>query len=411
MPSTKISSEDNRPVLGVYSHIYLDKVEKHVYRQITGITGFDIHVFYQELKNVGLFPFRCLHSVTPARGPGGLGRLWRKHVRHESPFVYRGYETQLLEDLKHFEVDVLHIYFGHYGVELLSVFDKLTIPVIVSFHGKDATAFFNDASYARKAREMFQKAALIFVRADHMGDCLIRQGCPAHKIRVTRAALDLTQFPFTPKPKPQSGPVTFLQACRLIPKKGLETLLHAFSQVIPDFPEARLEIVGSGPLEDTLKQLIAKLNLGQSVTMRGYLETPALIAAMQDADVFIHPSESDNEGNMEGIPNAIIEAMALGRPVIATTHAGIPELITNEVNGLLVPERDPKSLAEAMRHLLNTPERWSSLTEAGRRAVEEQHELCRQMERLEGFYREAMASGTHPRVLETRMPQTPVPTA
>lgn len=401
-PCNAESSPPNtrRPILGVYCQIFLEKEAKHIYRQIVGVKDFEAHVFCVDVQNRDIFPLDRLHPLSPLKPRKGLFRLWGKLVRKESAFVYRGYANALAHAIRKKGIEVLHAYFGYNGVRLLPILNQLHVPLVVSFHGVDASVMFNDPQYVLQSREVFQKATLILVRSAHMGDRLIQQGCPPEKIRISRASLDLSQFAFNPKPKPAAGqPVTFLQACRLIPKKGLETLISAFSQIHTEFPHARLEIVGSGPLEATLKQQITQLGLQDKIALRGYLETPALMTAMAQADVFIHPSESDEQGNMEGIPNALIEAMALGLPVISTEHAGIPELVNHGQNGLLAPERNPDQLAQAMRTLLQAPpEQWTAFAQKGRLAVEAQHGLAQQMERLTGFYQEAIAlnAGSEP---------------
>jgi len=385
--------EHSPTTLGVYCETYLERVEKHIYRQILAIEHMDVHVFYQHLKNVSLFPLRNLHSVLPAPGNTGMfKRAWQKYLLKKPAFVYRGCQDLLLQDLSTFEVDVLHLYFGYFAVEMLSLFDYLHIPTVVSFHGADATSFFQKPGYAEKAKMLFDCVTLVFVRSEAMGRQLVQQGCPPEKIRVTKAMIDLKAFPFSIRSFPDEGPVRLLQACRLIPKKGLMTLLKAISIVHPIYPNIRLDIVGTGPLEAELKQQIKVLHLENTVFLPGYLETPGLIQFMQQAHVFIHPSETTPDGDQEGIPNALIEAMATGLPVVATRHAGIPELVVHEENGLLVPETDPDALASAILKLLENTDLWATYGKKARQAVAEQHEVQVQGRRLEGYYLEAIAT-------------------
>ncbi len=376
--------------LGVYSHIYLDRVEKHVYRQLFDIPGFDVTVFYQEAQNGDRFPHPTLESVKPIQQPDFFKRSWQKYIARESPWMYRGTHAHFLDLIRRHRIELLHIYFGHYGIQLLPVFDALDIPVIVSFHGKDASAFLRETAYLSQIKIVFEKAALLFVRSESMGENLMSHGAPPEKIRVTRAGIDCSEFVFTPRTIPKELPVVFVQACRLIPKKGLETLLQAFSRCHRQYPQTRLKLIGEGPLEPLLREKAKTLGLSEVVQFTGYLETGALIQALNQSHIFVHPSESASDGDQEGIPNALLEAMALGLPVIATDHAGIPELIQHGQNGLLVPEKHPQALAQAMQTLLSHPGPWCELIDAARKTIETKHNLPAIRKQLAGFYQEAL---------------------
>ena len=142
-----------------------------------------------------------------------------------------------------------------------------------------------------------------------------------------------------------------------------------------------------------LEKLIGELGLGNSVELCGFLSQPELAALYARSHVFVHPSEMPPDQNQEGVPNSMLEAMATGLPVVATTHGGIPEAVTHERTGLLVPERDVEALHAALVEITANPDHLYILGQAASRAVREEFEQAKQVEKLEGFYDEARSIG------------------
>ena len=194
---------------------------------------------------------------------------------------------------------------------------------------------------------------------------LITLGCDPENITVHRMGIDLGLFVFSsqhqdkplhqPKPEPsltQPHPqlinkkcLTLFTVARFSEKKGLEYAIRALTY-LPEDVNCHYFIGGFGELEQHLKQLVFELNLTNKVTFLGSLTSIEVKNHMQTADVFIQPSITADNGDMEGVPVAIMEAMAVGVPVISTFHSGIPELITHNEHGLLAKERDAIALAD-----------------------------------------------------------------
>jgi glycosyltransferase involved in cell wall biosynthesis len=168
----------------------------------------------------------------------------------------------------------------------------------------------------------------------------------------------------------------------------LPTALCGFQIFAQKFPKARFTVAGSGPMQPELEGLVAELGLSNRVRFIGFLNQVELRQLYEQAHIFVHPSELMPDANQEGVPNSMLEAMASGLPVIATTHGGIPEAVENEEQGLLVPEKKPEALAEAMRRLCNDVALWSRLRRAAARRVAEEFSQGRQIECLEAAYRE-----------------------
>lgn len=136
-----------------------------------------------------------------------------------------------------------------------------------------------------------------------------------------------------------------------------------------DGVDVALDIVGDGPLRASLESLIGELGMSNVVRIIGAKSREDVARVVGAAHLFVGPSVTARDGDMEGIPVALMEAMASGVPVVATRHSGIPELITDHASGLLVPERDSQALAEAIRWLVDHPEQWLPLALAAHDAV------------------------------------------
>jgi glycosyltransferase involved in cell wall biosynthesis len=185
-----------------------------------------------------------------------------------------------------------------------------------------------------------------------------------------------------------------VSAGRLSPEKGHADLLRAIAEIGDRAPAWYFMLCGDGPCRARLQQQIHALRLQQRVRLAGFrTDIQDIFQAM---DLFVLPSHS------EGLPNVVLEAFALGKPVIATSVGGVPEIIENGVNGVLVPPRQPSVLAEAMVRCFHEPARMAAWGQAARRTVQTRFTFEEQNRRLEGIYAEILdpfrPCGRHPHV-------------
>ena len=232
---------------------------------------------------------------------------------------------------------LLHIYFGHIGVHLLPLIRAWTNPSIVSFHGADVMVDMNKPAYRKATLQMLDAVTLVLVRSESLRRAVVDLGCNPEKIEIQRTGIPLEEFPFRDRAVPKNGEWQFLQAGRLIEKKGLPITIRAFELFVRQYPNATLRIAGEGPLFPDLKMLARELKIAQRVSFTGFLSQEQLREIYYRSHIFVHPSQTGRDGNQEGIPNSMLEAMASGLPVFATEHGGIPEAIEHGVSGVLVP--------------------------------------------------------------------------
>jgi glycosyltransferase involved in cell wall biosynthesis len=186
--------------------------------------------------------------------------------------------------------------------------------------------------------------------------------------------LDVERFPAAP---PRSNgrdgsdpehPVILLSVGRLVTKKGYEDLLAALTLLPPEL-EWRFIHIGGGTLRDALIQTAGRLGLSHKIEWRGALAQPDVLAAYREADLFVLASKVVKDGDRDGLPNVLVEAQSQRLACVSTDVSGIPELIEQEVTGLLVPPGDPSALAQAMSALIRDPARRAALGAAGERRV------------------------------------------
>ena len=390
MPENSASSV--QPVVASYCTTFLKPEMLHIYRQVTGLRRYGTFVVARERLGEAEFPFGEI-EVLPRARKNFVKRFWLKHVARQPPVYYRGELQVILKLLERRPADLMHIYFGHTGVHLLPFVQEWKRPCVVSFHGMDIQARPQQEGYDEQMRALLQTVPLVLARSRSLFAALEAWGCPREKLRLNRTGIPLEQFPFQQRPMPADGSWRFVQACRLVAKKGLGTSLRAFAKFHALHPKARFCIAGDGPMKAELETLIGELGLREAVELRGFLAQQDLAALYARAHVFLHPSEMPPDQNQEGVPNSMLEAMATGLPVLATTHGGIPEAVAHERTGLLVPERDDVALFAAMQHVTAETDFLYILGQAAARAVREEFEQGRAVEKLEGFYDEARAMG------------------
>lgn len=361
----------------------------HIYRQITGLTRFRPIVIAQKRENALQFPVDKIDIVKKPR-THFLRRLWFRQLRDAPWRISRAEAVAIMRILNRERAKLLHIYFGHIAVHLLPIIRAWARPSVVSFHGADVMVDLEKPAYRAATLEMLNAVRLVLVRSESLRRAMVDLGCDEKKLRIHRTGIPLTEFPFRPRTWPQDGRWRLLQAGRLVEKKGLRTGLFAFAEFAKQFPESTFTVAGEGPLLNELRALARELKIDDRISFAGFVSQNELRDIFYESHIFLHPSETGVDGNQEGVPNSMLEAMATGLPVFATRHGGIPEAIENGVSGVLVAERDDRALAaELIRHAKDPPE-LLILASNGAQAVAQKFEQQAQVRKLEDYYFEAI---------------------
>jgi len=372
-------------VVASYCATFLKPEMLHIYRQITSLRRVRPVVIAQKRENADLFPFQAIRIVEkPALH--FLRRIWFKQIADRpwqtSPAEVRAIERALTES----NAQLLHIYFGHIAVLLRPLIRQWQKPSLVSFHGADVLVDMQRPAYRRATKEMLSLVRRVLVRSDSLRQAVIDLGCAPEKIEIQRAGIPLADFPFRERSIPDNRQWRLLQAGRLIEKKGLKTTLRAFAKFGKEFPAARLTIAGEGPQLKELQALARELQIDGVVDFAGFVSQEKLRELFNEAHIFLHPSETGRDGNQEGVPNSMLEAMASGLPVFATWHGGIPEAVENNISGILVNERDHRALADGLIETAKSPARLRAMGRMASESVAKKFSQAEQTRWLEEIY-------------------------
>ena len=397
-----MSVADEKPLVISVCGTFLKPEMLSVYRQVTGLTRWRTEVYCEEQINADPFPFSPLTVMRKNKfRPKGnfLRRFWLKYVRKSWPPV--GEEVRYLPPpgwhshnlaplLAKAMPELLHVYYGHKAAKFLPMIQAWGGPLVVSFHGVDATDAAYKDEYADALPGVFATATLVLARSQSLLDRVREMGCPPEKLRLNRTPIPLDGIVRRVRTAPANGAWVCLQACRLIAKKGLLTAIEAFAVFHEKYPLAQFQIAGEGPQRKVLEQKIAELGLQKSVILLGWVSSAELYKKIDAGHLFLHPSEMTASGDREGVPNAMLEAMAAGLPVVATNHGGIPEAVTQGEDGLLVSEKSPTELAQALLTMTEDAERYSLFSKKAQKNIERTYGLPQSLAALEDCYDEAM---------------------
>lgn len=276
----------------------------------------------------------------------------------------------------------LHAHFGSVAATVARL-AALLADVGYSFtaHAKDI--FHDDVEHQELRRKLADARAVVTVsdyNLDHLRNLF---GADADTVTRVYNGLDLHRF----VRHPLSGRPPVISAVgRLVEKKGFADLLDAVALLAAERPEVRLEVVGTGPEEAALRAQVDRLGLNGRVDLLGALPQAQVREVVRRSAVFAAPCVVGADGNRDGLPTVLLEALAAGTPAVATPVTGIPEAIRDEQTGLLVPESDPSALAQALARLLDDPVLGERLADAGRLLVEEEFDVRRNARLLRDLF-------------------------
>jgi colanic acid/amylovoran biosynthesis glycosyltransferase len=289
--------------------------------------------------------------------------------------------------------DIIHCHYGRNGLKALILKDMgvLQGKIITVFHGNDLSRYLQ--TYGKQIyNKLFTEGDLLQPISQHWQRQLIDLGCPEDKIVVHRMGIDATKFSFTPRHLSQDNQIRLITIARLVEKKGIEYGIQAVAQLAKIHQNIEYQIIGDGPLREDFQQLIDKLDASNKIKLLGWRQQQEILQILQEAHIFLLPSVVSKDGDREGIPVSLMEAMAMGLPVVSTYHSGIPELVTDGVSGFLVPERDVAALVAKLDYLIKHRECLSNLGYAGRQQIEENYEINQLNERLVEIYQQLLKS-------------------
>lgn len=289
--------------------------------------------------------------------------------------------------------DIIHCQFGTHGLEGLCVKQVLaeTAKLVTSFRGFDASYSVHKRPDLYK--ELFMEGDLFLPVSQSLKDRIVQLGCDDSKIVVLPSGIDFQKLGYSPKKVCHGEPIQVITVGRLIEKKGIAYAIQSIDKIVKSGKFINYSVIGDGELRGDLERLIEERDLKEHVHLLGWKTHDEVIRLLESAHILIAPSVTTKDGDQEGIPNAIKEAMAMGLPVIGTQHGGIPELVEDGVSGFLVLERDVDAIADRLSYLIDHSEKWADMGRAGRARVETYYDIKALNDRLVVLYGQICGKG------------------
>ncbi|AJE45416.1 glycosyltransferase [Celeribacter indicus] len=307
-----------------------------------------------------------------------LGAL-RDKLRYKTLRAPRGEAKQrLIRFLAEEKPDAILAEFGPEAVALSPLAHELGLPIFSYFRGYDASKDLRKASNVRAYRRWIPELAGVFAVSQFLLDNLARHGISNPRSLVIPSGVNTALF----RPA-EKRPSSFLFVGRLIEKKSPDHMIRAFCDTAERVPEAHLTVIGEGPLSETCARIAQERGMAGRITLTGPLPHEEVRAHMARTAVLIQHSVTAANGNTEGLPTSIQEALAAGMAVVSTRHAGIPEAVIEGQNGLLVEERDFAGFGAAITALAEDPERVARFGARGRALAEERFDNRMLLAKLE----------------------------
>lgn len=372
-----------RPVVAHLHHVFFEKSETFIHQTVTSLRRYHPILLAWEYRNLELFPFPAgdRYTLSSSRySPSWwveafARRLEKREIRGEK-ILYRR------------QAQLIHAHFGPSGVLAIRLARITSLPLVTTFYGNDMSQLGRDPFWRECYQVLFTLGHLFLVEGPHMRDRLVELGCSTGKIEIQRIAIPLANLPFRQRfPKKDGGKVIVIFSGRFVEKKGLLRALQALREVRRTHSDFEFRIIGDGPLKPEIEHEIRDNGMSPYVRLLGFLNYKDYLEQMANADLFLHPSVTAADGDSEGgAPTTILEAQALGLPVISTRHADIPYVVVPGESALLSDERDIAGLAANIIRLLTDQQCWPRMGAAGRHHVETFHDVRKEIPRLESLY-------------------------
>lgn len=297
-----------------------------------------------------------------------LGRL-QKRLNYFGKILFHkeifSLEKRIATVLKEHNIGIILAQYGPTGVAMMPICKKLDLPLVVHFHGLDASRFDILSKYEKSYKEMFEFVKAVIVVSRSMAEKISQLGCPPDKIKLNYYGVNDLFF----KTMPSYDSNNFIAAARFVEKKGPELTIRAFSKVVQHYPQAKLFMIGNGPLLEKCKQMVLDLSMEKNIFFPGVVRHDLMAGYMEKSLAFVQHSITASNGDSEGTPVAILEASAAALPVISTFHAGIPDVVIDGITGFLVKEKDIDGMSLAMQNILSDKNLAAEMGKSGRERI------------------------------------------
>lgn len=374
--------------------IWLPQTQTWMYNQVNQLQrlGVEAHVVCDRTENLDQFRVANIHSL---QDEPYYKRIWDKGLRKVG---VRRHLNYLLDVGKKVNARIIHSHFGNIGWTNLEVVRRLEAKHVVTFYGLDINQLpIRHPIWRQRYHELFSEVDRVLCEGSYMARSIVELGCPSNKVKVQHLGIDLENIPFRPRRWRPGEPLRVLIAASFREKKGIPYAIEAL-EIIARKQPMQLTIIGdagrglaSRREKWRIMSALERSGLKVHTRMLGYQPHKIMLQEAYRHHLFLQPSVTARNGDTEGgAPVAIIEMLASGMLVCATTHCDIPEVFGSGAHSLLVPERDVVKLAECIQKLLAIPSEWDELAGEVRGNIDTEYNRFTQAKSLLSHYEELL---------------------
>lgn len=376
----------------IYTDRFLEKTMTFINNQIEFVNK-DNNVTIACIENINTDLFDIKNVNTLKYSKYGLNNIMNK-ISYKfnviNTFSSKALANQIGEIIEAKKIDIMHVHFGPCLLRILDCIEKVKIPTIVTLHGYDASSLLNNEAYKIKLKHALELENVFAISVSkYMKDKLIDIGIKEDKIFVHYIGTNTEFFEDVDKmPIEHDKKIKLLQVARFVEKKGHSYLIEALRKYIYKYDDnIELILAGEGELKNKIEKMVVKFGIEKNVRFLGAVNKYEVKNLIDECDIFVQPSITDSKGDQEGIPTAIMEAMAMRKPILSTRHSGIPELVRNHDDGLLSEEGDIIGLCNNLRDLIINYDKFANNS---RELIINEFDVNKNCEGLEKIYFEVM---------------------
>lgn len=378
-----------QPRVAHFSADFLPYSQTFVYEELIHHQRYQMEAFAHTLKFPERFPFEPVHHLRPARGILGRLAFFRYMLTAYSSCFHARFQQR--------RFSLVHAQFGPTGAYAMRYAEKFQLPLIVSFGGYDVPLLQTSKRfrpqywlYWLRSKKLIRRIDRFLPVSQDLADKLLQLGAPPERVQVFHRGVRVPKNIERGNTSQNPHSLRIVMVGRFVEKKGFEFGIKGFAEAVKAGLEGDLHIAGSGKLRNRYDKIIAGFGIGDRVRFLGSIPHEHVEKEMEEADVVLIPSVVASDGDTEGIPNVLKEAMARGTVALGSIHGGIPDIIEHERTGLLVREKDVAGIAGMLGDLAAHPETRRRIGDAGREKMTRELDIRVRAEILERHYDEVI---------------------
>lgn len=383
-----------KPRILVYNDSFFITSQTFMYQQVKSLAEmFSVDLIAPVFENPHNFEIDSYNKYVIKQPVSFWDKVVSKLYRttYNSPLHLDLHSHLLLRKLfRRNQYAAIHAHFGYNGLNILEYAKKYSIPLVVTFHGHDASQMLSDPDYRKRLPDLFDYASSIILVSSHMVEKL-QLGQWTAKVKIIPCSVDPSNFNSNGHDT-NTDKIRIVHTGRLTNKKGVPDLIRVYAKLAEKFDNLELHIAGDGNEMEKCKRLIKEKKLNDQVVLYGMVSHSEVKEILNKADIFVLNSRIADSGDMEGTPVTLLEAMCLGKAVVSTNHAGIPDVVKHGVNGLLSEEKNNDQLEKYLEELITNSELRSKLGSKAKQTIHNGYTTEIMNEKIQDVFSEISAT-------------------